>query len=106
MYAIVKIQATMRGRLVRLRLEKIRNILKQRDDQTGEFDARIDESAFFFNKRVKEVYDREGPFQIPDMGRGLGMDQLVEKGPFRMKNQVLYHGQWTKDLKNKTGKGR
>ena len=86
MYAIVKIQATMRGRLVRLRLEKIRNILKQRDDQTGEFDARIDESAFFFNKRVKEVYDREGPFQIPDMGRGLDMDQLVEKGPFRMKN--------------------
>ncbi len=86
MSAIVRIQATMRGRLVRMRLEKIRNILRQRDDQTGEFDSSINENAFFFNKRVKEVYDREGPFQIPDMARGLGMDQLVSKVPFRMKN--------------------
>jgi len=48
MAAIVKIQATMRGRLVRLRLEKIKNLLKQ-NDQSGEFDDTIPESAFFFN---------------------------------------------------------
>lgn len=93
----------MRGRLVRLRLEKIKNLLKQ-NDQTGEFDDTIPESAFFFNQRVKEVYDREGPFQV-EVKPAFGI-KLVLKPPFRMRSKVIYQGQWTEDLISKHGKGR
>ena len=57
----------MRGKLVRERMKKIKQLLRHREEMSGVFDATISESAFFFNSRVKEVYDREGAFDTPEV---------------------------------------
>ena len=76
----------------------------QDSQQEGEFDDSIKASAFFFNLRVKEVYEREGPFQIPQLD---DVDHnLVDKGPYRLNTGVIYLGQWQADLKRRAGKGR
>mmetsp|Transcript_32271 Transcript_32271/g.42744 ORF Transcript_32271/g.42744 Transcript_32271/m.42744 type:complete len:150 (+) Transcript_32271:248-697(+) len=94
----------MRGKLVRSRMKKIRQLLRNRDEMSGVFDNTIDETAFFFNSRVKEVYNREGAFDTPAV---TGLEQaLVMKEPYRMKNGVIYWGEWTDDLKTRMGKGR
>ena len=93
----------MRGKLVRQRMKKIKQLLRHREEMSGVFDSTINDSAFFFNSRVKEVYDREGAFDTP----AVTTDQnLVDKEPYRMKNGVIYWGQWTEDLKTRMGKGR
>ena len=93
--AIVKIQSVFRGRLVRMRLEKIRYMLAQREEVGGSFDSSIKDIDFFFNARVKEVYEREGPFDVqktystgPDIIQG--SIELVDKEPYRMQSGVIY----------------
>ena len=102
--SIIKIQAAIRGALVRLRLQKIRRMLTLREEAGGTFDLTITESAFFFNPRVKEVYKRDGPYQL-EKKTDMPID-LVEKEPYRMTSGVIYQGQWTADLKYRTGYGR
>ena len=57
---------------------------------------------FFFNARVKDVYAKYGPFQIPDL-LDAGVLSIVDKGPFKLSTGVIYHGQWTADLTTRTG---
>ena len=78
-------------------------MLQQREEAGGTFDSTIGESAFFFNARVKEVYDREGPYEVPEMASSRA---LVSKEPYRMQSGVIYEGQWTADLKMRIGRGR
>ena len=63
---VVKIQAIFRGKLVRKRLEEIRNAV-QNGTEHGEFDDNCNENELFSNEKVKEVYDQLGKFTIPDM---------------------------------------
>ena len=60
------IQAAWRGKLVRKRLEEIRNAV-QNGTEHGEFDDYITEKDLFSNEKVKEVYDQMGAFVIPDL---------------------------------------
>ena len=48
MSSIVKIQALARGYLVRLKINKIRKVLRERLDK-GEFDDSISEASILFN---------------------------------------------------------
>ena len=86
---VVKIQALFRGFMVRSRLETLRNLLKN-GTQNGEFDDYFNESDLFTNSKVKEVYDREGAFRVPDLKAG-GHD-FVAKGPFRLTSGAIYMG--------------
>lgn len=70
-------------------MNKIRQLMRQREEMTGAFDATIEESSFFFNKRVSEVYEREGAFDTPAFDAG---QELVDKEAYRMKNGVIYSG--------------
>ena len=54
--------------------------------------------------KVKEVYDREGAFDIPDMNTD-GVP-CVQKGPYRLSSGAIYIGQWQEDLEKRAGKGR
>lgn len=94
----------MRGKLVRMRMRKIRQFVSQQDEMTGVFDPKITDEDFLFNEKVKEVYESKGPFETPTPSHPSA--PLVIREPFRMKNGVIYAGQWTTDLKTRTGIGR
>ena len=53
---VIKIQALFRAYMVRKRLEEIRNVL-QNGNEEGEFDDNIDESNLLQNETVREVYE-------------------------------------------------
>lgn len=86
---IVKVQALVRGYLLRRRVEAIRNELVNCTDY-GEFDDSIQEPHLFKNERVKQVYDKLGPFAVPESAQD-GED-LVTKGPFRLVSGAIYFG--------------
>ena len=50
---------------MRRRLQDIRSSLEN-GTENGEFDDTITFESIFFNPKVKEVYDREGKFIVPE----------------------------------------
>ena len=64
--AIIKVQAAWRGYKLRKQLDALNQALIAQPEE-GTFDEKIEEIDFFFNKKVKEVYDRLGPFKVPDL---------------------------------------
>ena len=73
-------------------MKQIKNMLKE-SQEAGEFDDTITEADLLFNQRVKQVYQREGPFQIPDLPREeIEKEEIVDKGPFRLGTGVIYIG--------------
>lgn len=54
------------------------------------FDDTIGEERLFTNKKVKEVYDREGRYEIP--GLSIEDSELIEKGPFISASGCIYIG--------------
>lgn len=94
MLMIVKIQGLVRGWLVRRRLKRLRALL-QKSQETGEFDETIKDSDFLLNPIVRQVYQRDGPYQIPafSTAKVLRKDQvLVKLAPFRLQSGIIYHG--------------
>lgn len=77
--------------MVRKRLEEIRNVL-QNGTENGEFDDTIDETNLLANTTVKEVYEQEGAFQIPDLKMKDSSEDLVTKGPFKLTSGAIYIG--------------
>ena len=77
--------------MVRKRLEEIRNVL-QNGTENGEFDDTIDETNLLANTTVKEVYEQEGAFQIPDLKMKDSGEDLVTKGPFKLTSGAIYIG--------------
>lgn len=71
---------------MRKRLQEIRNVINNAND-AGEFDDTVEEKEFFQNERVREVYDKFGPFKTP-IAEGV----FVEKGPFRLRSGAIYIG--------------
>ena len=105
--AIIRIQAAIRGKLVRMKFARFRRIIGGKSKEFGGiFDEGITENAFLFNPRVIEVYEREGRFDKPSKAILGDSMELIDKEPYRMTNGVIYHGQWTIDLKARTGFGR
>ena len=73
-------------------MKQIKNMLKE-SQEAGEFDDTITEADLLFNQRVKQVYQREGPFQIPDLPQeAIEKEEIVDKGPFRLGTGVIYIG--------------
>ena len=73
-------------------MKQIKNMLKE-SQEAGEFDDTITEADLLFNQRVKQVYLREGPFQIPDLPQEeIEKEEIVDKGPFRLGTGVIYIG--------------
>ena len=90
--------------MVRKRLEEIRSVV-QNGTENGEFDDSINERDLFFNEKVKEVYDMQKPFMIPDL-KDLPPGGVVSKGPYRLTSGAIYIGEWLPDLSKRAGKGR
>lgn len=65
--AITNIQAAMRGKLVRIRMKRIARVIREREEIAGFFEPDISEDDIFFNKLVKQIYEREGAFETPDV---------------------------------------
>ena len=101
---IVRIQAHFRGWRDRKRLEEIKEQI-QNGTENGEFDNTINENELLSNERVKEVFDNNGRFNIPDLKGTAGQD-LVNKGPYRLTSGAIYIGSWQSDLSKRAGKGR
>ena len=57
------------------------------------------------NERVKEVYNNNGKFNIPDL-KEADTQNFVEKGPYRLTSGAIYIGSWQADLSKRAGKGR
>ena len=55
---------------------------------------------------MKEVYDRCGPFKIPDLCYEIYGVDVVSKCPFKLLTGVIYHGEWKSDLSTRFGKGK
>jgi hypothetical protein len=53
--------------------------------------------SIFFNLKVKEVYDKEGKFVVPDSAI-VSDYSLVKKPPFRLASGAVYIGQWDSSL--------
>ena len=105
--AIIRIQAAIRGKLVRMKFARFKRIIAGKPEELGGiFDEEITENAFLFNPRVIEIYEREGRFDKPSKAILDDSMELIDKEPYRMTNGVIYQGQWTIDLKARTGFGR
>ena len=88
---IVTIQAGVRGWLVRRKMEQLKSLLMERSlQESGCFDEQIPDEAFLFNPKVKQVYERIGPFQIPDLHNT--NQALVDKCAYRLSSGVIYKG--------------
>lgn len=80
---------------MRKRLKRIRQLLGETQHR-GYFDETVKESDFFFNPVVKEVYEREGPYQIPSnsdkLSKGYHKTPLINRPPFRLLTGIIYNG--------------
>lgn len=95
----------MRGFLVRKRFEEVRNVISN-DTAGGHFDDTINENELIFsNEKVKEVYNREGPYHIPDL-TDPDEKRFRKMGPYRLLSGAIYFGEWNEDLTKREGKGR
>ena len=99
---VVKIQAVMRAKLVRIKIRKLKRKLERKEETGGVFDNSITKEDFLFNDTVREAYNRHGSYTAPATPFN---SILVAKDPYRMKNSSMYWGQWTYDLKTRTGLG-
>ena len=99
---IVKIQAVMRAKLVRIKIRKLKRKLERKEETGGVFDNSITIEDFLFNDNVREFYTRYGSFVAPATPFS---SILVVKDPYKMKNGSMYWGQWTYDLKTRMGLG-
>ena len=52
----------MRGKIVRMRTKRIKELLENQEELGGTFDMTIGDKAFLFNERVRQVFEREGPY--------------------------------------------
>ena len=100
--SIVKVQALWRGYMVRKRLAEIHDVMDGTD--IGEFDEALTMDDLLANERVREVYERHGPYKIPDFE--IESVLVVDKCAFQVQGGIIYIGQWERDLSKKAGKGR
>lgn len=85
-------------------MEQLKELLNEKSlIESGRFDEQIPDEAFLFNPKVKEVYERIGPFQIPDLQYTNTV--FVDKCAYKLTSGVLYKGQWKADLTVRAGKG-
>ena len=76
---------------MRKNMNQIQQLVSNSSDHYGLFDDSIQENDFLFNPKVKEIYDREGPFKLSE-SEVQQIDHVVDKCPYKLKNGVIYHG--------------
>lgn len=81
--------------MVRSRLAVIKNLLSS-GTENGEFDPMIKEDDLLRNEQVREVYEKTGKFEVPDLPEG--PKELVSMGPYRLSSGAIYIGEWCKDV--------
>ena len=77
----------------------------------GRFDDSIDIEALLHNKIVNKVREEAGPFNyLACQTRALRLcpeitDNLIKREPFRVQDGPVYVGEWSRELKQRAGKG-
>ena len=92
----------MRSKLVRIRIRKLKRLLLKQEESGGAFDSSLTKQDFLFNEKVREVYEALGPFNAPPTRDSA---TLVDKEAYRLRNGSKYWGQWSQNLKTRTGLG-